>query len=329
MDAQQAGRVRQEGVHRGGQGGDRGEVAEDAQGGRRLQGVREGRRGQGRGQGPGRRGKDGQAKDIEAATEAPPDQSKAVAEAGHPDGAGAAGPGPAGPGRGRGAQAGAGRAAQPRRRHARGQPGDGAGRGQRAAARAVERAGVPAGAGRQAGRRRARRDRARRSSAQQETAGHRAGQGRGRARRPPTGVAGMQGSQGRGAGDAGRGQGQDQVEGRGEARRGHHEDPGDLRRDRGGREEDPRRARPEGRRRRSTEGEAGARQAFETYVDAQDVGLQEGPLRRLARRAALGQGQAARDARQGQRVLRGRPRALPQADGRGDLPGRRHRRAPT
>ena len=79
MDAQQAGLVRQEGVHRGGQGGDRGEVAEDAEGGRQLQGSGQGRRGQGRGQGPGRRqGKEGQAKDIEAATAAPPDQSKAV-----------------------------------------------------------------------------------------------------------------------------------------------------------------------------------------------------------------------------------------------------------
>ena len=52
------------------------------------------------------------------------------------------------------------------------------GRGHRAAARGVERAGVPAGAGRQEGRRRARRHRARASSAQQEQAGHRAGQGR-------------------------------------------------------------------------------------------------------------------------------------------------------
>ena len=46
----------------------------------------------------------------------------------------------------------------------------------------------------------------------------------------------------------------------------------------------------------------------------------------MAGSAALGQGQAARDAREGQRVLRGRPRALPQADGRGDHEGRRHRR---
>ena len=55
MDAQQAGHVRQEGVHRRGEGRDRGEVAEDAEGGRRLQGVGQGRRGQGRGQGPGHR----------------------------------------------------------------------------------------------------------------------------------------------------------------------------------------------------------------------------------------------------------------------------------
>ena len=42
--------------------------------------VREGRRGQGRGQGPRHRGKEDQAKDVETATEAPPDQSKAVAK---------------------------------------------------------------------------------------------------------------------------------------------------------------------------------------------------------------------------------------------------------
>ena len=73
-----------------------------------------------------------------------------------------------------------------------------------------------------------------------------------------------------------------------------------------------------------TDGEGKARQAFETLRRRQDDGLQEGPLRRLAGRPALGQGQAARDAREGQRVLRGRPGALPQADGRGD-----HARSPT
>ena len=111
-----------------------------------------------------------------------------------------------------------------------------------------------------------------------------------------TGVAGMQSQQGRGAGGAGRREGQDQDQGRGQARRGHHEDPGDLRRDREGRQSHPRRARPEGRRgvhRRRGGCAAGVRDLRRR----QDARLQEGPLRRLAGRAALGQGQAARDAR--------------------------------
>ena len=61
-------------------------------------------------------GKEGQAKDIEAATEAPPDQSKAVAKPVTPMTAEAARPGGADRGCGGGAQAGAGRAAQPGRR---------------------------------------------------------------------------------------------------------------------------------------------------------------------------------------------------------------------
>ena len=56
MDAQQAGHVRQEGVHRRGEDGDRGEVAQDAEGGRRLQGLGQGERGQGRGHGHGQAG---------------------------------------------------------------------------------------------------------------------------------------------------------------------------------------------------------------------------------------------------------------------------------
>ena len=64
-------------------------------------------------------GKEGQAKDIETATDAPPGPVQGGAEAGHADGPGAAGAGGADPGRGRRAQAGAGRAAQPRGRQAR------------------------------------------------------------------------------------------------------------------------------------------------------------------------------------------------------------------
>ena len=51
------------------------------------------------------------------------------------------------------------------------------------------------------------------------------------------------------------------------------------------------------------QGEAAARSAFETLRGGQDGGLQGGSLQRVAGRAALGQGQVARDARQGQRVL--------------------------
>ena len=73
-------------------------------------------------------GKEGQAKDIETATDAPPDQSKAVAEAGHPDGRRTARTGAADPGRGCRTQAGAGRADQPRGRESAGEPGTGPGR---------------------------------------------------------------------------------------------------------------------------------------------------------------------------------------------------------
>ncbi len=103
------------------------------------------------------------------------------------------------------------------------------------------------------------------------------------------------------------------------------EDPEHLHRHRDRREEDPRRHRPEGRegvRAGRSRGPVGVRELRRR----EDVGLQGGSLQRLARRVALGQGQDARDARQGQRVLRGRPRALPQADGQGDLAGRGHRR---
>ena len=61
------------------------------------------------------------------------------------------------------------------------------------------------------------------------------------------GAVGMQGAKGAAHREAGRREGADQVEGRGQARRGHRQDPGDLRRHRGRREEDPRGHRPEGR----------------------------------------------------------------------------------
>ena len=80
MDAQQAGTLRQEGLHRRGEGGHRGEVAEDPQGGRQLQGVRQGRRGQGRGQGPGHPGQGGPGQGHRGRHRGPPDQSKAVAK---------------------------------------------------------------------------------------------------------------------------------------------------------------------------------------------------------------------------------------------------------
>ena len=74
------------------------------------------------------------------------------------------------------------------------------------------------------------------------------------------------------------------------------------------------------------QGEAAARAAFESYVAAKMSAYKKDRYGGWLGGAALGQGQVARDAREGQRVLRGRPRALPQADGRRDLAGRRHRR---
>ena len=83
-------------------------------------------------------GKAGQAKDIEAATAAPPDQSKAVPKPVTPMAQEQPGPSRAYPGHGGGAQAGTGRAAQPRGRPAPGKPGDGRRRGQRAAVGSVQ-----------------------------------------------------------------------------------------------------------------------------------------------------------------------------------------------
>ena len=69
-------------------------------------------------------GKEGSAHDIEAATEAPPDPSKAVAKPVTPMAQERPGQAAADPGGGRGAEAGPGRAGQPRGRQARGRPGD-------------------------------------------------------------------------------------------------------------------------------------------------------------------------------------------------------------
>ena len=319
-----AGHVRQEGVHRRREGRDRGEVAEDAQGGRQLQGVGQGRRGQGRGQGPGHAGKDGQAKDIETATEAPPDQSKAVPKPVTPMA-------PEQPGQ---------TAAVP-------------------AAGAVPKPAPPEQLNLAAGKHEANQEMAEGEVSEQQLAQSNepqfqealddkqaaAAHARHRARAvPAAGAAGHRPAQGRRvrAGD-GRAspacrarkaaalaklvadEGQDQDQGRGQARRGHREDPGHLRGDRDGCQEASSTASTRRWRRRSTRARP-ARGRRSRPTSRPRCGVQEGPLRRLAGRAALGQGQAARDARQGQRVLRGRPRALPQADGRGDHPRRRHRR---
>ena len=268
-------------------------------------------------------GKEGSAHDIEAATEAPPDSSKAVAKPVTADGTGEPGAGRADPGGRRRAEAGPARAGQPRSGQARGRPGDDRRERDRRATREVRRAGLPGRARREADRSRSRRHGARRVP-RPGAGDHRAGQGAGerddRRRR-----AGHAGHEGRGPRQARRRQGQGEVEGRAEARRGHDEDPEHLHRHRDGRAEDPRRHRPEGRggvRAGRGQGEGLVR----VVRRGQDVGLQEGPVRRMARRPALGQGQALRHARQGQRVLRGRPGALPQADGRRDLARRRHRR---
>ena len=292
---------------------------EDAQGGRRLQEVRQGRRGQGRGQGPG----DAAGRTARPATSRRRPTRRRTSRRRSPKPVTPMAPeqpgaGPGGRGRGRGAQAGAARAAQPRRRHrtrptrrwprARSPSSSWRSRTSRSSSRRWPTSRPPP---------RTRRPRPRefRQQEQQVITQHKADA----SAQTAAGVAGMQSQQGRRAGHAGRREGQDQDQGRGQAGRGHHEDPGDLRRDREGREGDPRRARPQGRRgvhRGRGRGAAGVRDLRRR----EDARLQEGPLRRLAGRAALGQGQAARDARQGQRVLRGRPRALPQADGQGHHP---------
>ena len=72
-------------------------------------------------------GTEGQAKDIETATEAPPDQSAAVPKPVTPMGPEEPGPGGRGAGCRRGSQAGPAGAGEPRGRQARGEPGDGPG----------------------------------------------------------------------------------------------------------------------------------------------------------------------------------------------------------
>ena len=216
-------------------------------------------------------------------------------QAGHPDGARAAGPGPGGPGRGRGAQAGPARAAQPRRRPARGQPGDG------------------------------RRARSASSSSRSRTS--RSSSRRWPTSRPPPRTPrprpGSSGNRSSRSSPSTRPTPRRRPRpawpacSRARARRWRRWSPRKAKtktKDEAKRAEvttkiqgifaatekdvrsHPRRARPEGRhgvhRRRG-----GCAEGVRDLRRRQDARLQEGPLRRLAGRAALGQGQAARDAR--------------------------------
>ena len=176
-------------------------------------------------------GKEGQAKDIETATEAPPDQSKAVAEAGHADGPGGARQPVVDPGGRRCAEAGAAEQlnlAAGKHRPTRRWPTPRSREAQ--LAKSNEPEFQQALADKQAAAAHA--DTAPGEFRKHEERGHRAGQGRGRGRRPRPASPACR-AQGGGAGQTGRGQGQDEVEGRGEARRGHHQDPGHLHRHRG------------------------------------------------------------------------------------------------
>ena len=214
-------------------------------------------------------GKEGQAKDIEAATEAPPDQSKAVAEAGHADGRRSSRGRPR-----RSRPTGAVPKPAPAEqinlaagKHA-GQPGDGRRRGHRAAAGAVERARVPE---RRSPTRRPRPRTPTPRPAEFRAAG--AGGHRSRARprpprRPPRASPGMQGAKGAAlaklVADKGKTKSKDEAK-RAEVT---DEDPGHLRRHRGGREEDPRRHRPEGGGGVRDRARPAPEAAFETYVAA-------------------------------------------------------------
>ena len=271
-------------------------------------------------------GKEGQAKDIEAATEAPRRTSpRRLPKPVTPMGPEQPAPGGADPGHGCGAQAGAGRAAQPRGRQAAGQPGDGRRRGHRAAARAVERAGV-----------RTRRWPTRRPRphmptprpgvpASRRPRSSQQGKADAAAETTAKGVNGMQSAKGAAlaklVADKGKAKTKD------EAKRAEvttkiesifSATEADVKKILDG--IDPKVEKE------FNAGEAAARSMFENYVAAKMSAYKKDRYGGWLGASALGQGQVDRDARQGQRVLRGRPRALPQADGQGHLPGRRHRR---
>ena len=198
MDAQQAGHLRQEGVHRGGEDGHRGEVAEDAS--RRPTTTRspgKAGRGQGRGQGPG----DRRARRARPRTSRPRPRRRPTSRRRCPSRSPRwqqeqPGQAVADPGGGRRAQAGTGRAGQPRGGQAPGRPGDGRRRGHRASSwRSPTSRSSSRRARRQEGGGRARRHGARRVPPGGE------GDPRRRARREAAaettaGVAGMQGAKG-------------------------------------------------------------------------------------------------------------------------------------
>ena len=232
-------------------------------------------------------GKEGQAKDIKAATDAPPDQSKAVPKPVTPMAAGAA--------RDRR------RRSRPPARCPKPAPAEqlnlAAGKHEvnqeMADAEVTEtqlaqsnEPRVRAGPGRQEGGRRARRHRARASSAQQETQVIAQGKAEAAAE-TAQGVAGMQGAKGAAlaklVADKGKTKSKDEAK-RAEVTT---KIQGDLRRHRGRREEDPRRHRPEGGEGVRGGRGRGARRRSRTTC-GEDVGVQEGPLRRLARRRCAG-----------------------------------------
>ena len=77
------------------------------------------------------------------------------------------------------------------------------------------------------------------------------------------------------------------------------------------------------------QGEKGARAVFESYVSAKMSAYKKDRYSGWLGGYRWLRDKLARDAVQGQRVLRGRARALPQADGRCHLAGRQHRRRST
>ncbi len=291
MDAQPVGGVRQEGVHRRGQGGDRGEVAEDPQGGRRLHGVRA-RPARSRARS---RASSARARRARPRTSSRPPRhrrtpSKAVPKPVTPMGPERAGTRRGDPGvRGR-PQARAAGAAQPRRPASTPTEAELAeGERHRAAARAVQRAAVRAGPRRQEGGGGPRRHRTRRVPRSRSSRSSR------RARRTPPrrrrrAVAGMQGSKAAAlanlVADKGKAKSKDEAQ-RAEVTAKiqgiYAATETDVKKILDG--IDPKVEKE------FEAGEAAARKAFESYVVGEDVGLQGGPVQRLARRPAVGEGQ--------------------------------------